>query len=105
MICGGGSEQGIPSQARMHLHFGKHACSEVGGTILLDCIKFSRIESDGSGAVSRIPCEAMRYKDRKWRRGERGSKTARGYFVTFSDLEGEPPQDTKAIDVRLRPNW
>ena len=52
-----------------------------------------------------IPCEALRYADMKWYRGERGVKTAKGCLVTFTQFRGDGPQDTAIEDLKMRPFW
>ena len=60
----------------------------------------------GEGStVSGVPCDAKCDEDGKWKRGMRGCKTEKGYYVTFDNMPGYPKQDTPRDSIRLRPNW
>jgi hypothetical protein len=52
-----------------------------------------------------IPCDALRYVDMAWYRGERGAKSAKGYLVVFNQFRSEGEQDTAAGDIKLRQWW
>ncbi|EKX33187.1 hypothetical protein GUITHDRAFT_120629 [Guillardia theta CCMP2712] len=55
--------------------------------------------------TSRIPCDALCYAEKKWRRGFRTKKTEKGYMVQFSEGEDGEVQDTQGKHIRLRAYW